>query len=100
MNDRTFSSQDSISRRSFLGAATVVMGAASLLPPEAFARSERGSNQPSAAPSTNEPQASHIISLASRKPHFIDQSGTLTRVDADDMHRMKRLSIRRLQLSP
>jgi oxalate decarboxylase len=38
--------------------------------------------------------------LANRKPYFANESGTLTRVDASDLHSMKRLSIRRLQLVP
>jgi oxalate decarboxylase len=100
MNDDTSSSQNSVSRRSFLGVATAAMGAAGLMPPQAFAQSERGTSQPSAAPSANDSQASHITSLTSRKPYFADQSGNLTKVDSDDMHRMKRLSIRRLLLSP
>jgi hypothetical protein len=91
MNSPTFSSQESLSRRSFLGAATAVVGASSLLTPHAFAQSEPGSSLPSAAPAASDSPASHITSLASRKPYFADQSGNLTRVDANDMHRMKRL---------
>src|SRR5271170_1467364 len=100
MNEHSFSSQNSISRRLFLGAATAAMGTGSLLPAQALAQAERGSSQPSATPSADEPQASHITSLANRKPYFADQFGNLTRVNANDMHRMKRLSIRRLRLSP
>jgi oxalate decarboxylase len=104
VNDHTFSSQESLSRRSFLGAATAALGASTLLPPHAFAQSEPGSGPPSAAPSAasvaNGSPASHITSLASRKPYFANQSGNLSRVDSTDMQRMKRLSIRRLQLSP
>ena len=100
MNDHTFSSQESLSRRSFLGAATAALGASGLLTPHALAQSEPGPTVPSAASAANNSPASHITSLASRKPYFADQSGSLTRVDANDMHRMKRLSIRRLQLSP
>jgi oxalate decarboxylase len=100
MNDHTFSSRDSLSRRSFLGTATAALGASGLLIPHAFAQSEPVSSQPSAASAAKDSTASHITPLASRKPYFADQSGNLTRVDANDMHRMKRLSIRRLQLSP
>jgi oxalate decarboxylase len=100
MNDHTFSSQESLSRRSFLGAATAALGASTLLPPHVFAQSEPGSGTPSAASAVNGSPASHITSLASRKPYFANQSGNLSRVDSTDMQRMKRLSIRRLQLSP
>jgi oxalate decarboxylase len=100
MNDHTFSSQESLSRRSFLGAATAALGASGLLTSHAFAQSDPSSALPSAASATNKSPASHITSLTSRKPYFADQAGSLTRVDANDMHRMKRLSIRRLQLSP
>jgi oxalate decarboxylase len=100
MKDHTFSSQESLSRRSFLEAATAALGATGLLASHAFGQNEPGASQPSAAPSVNDSPASHITSLAGRKPYFADQSGNLTRVDANDMHRMKRLSIRRLQLSP
>jgi oxalate decarboxylase len=100
MNEHTFSSQNSISRRLFLGVATAAMGTGSLMPSQGFAQSESGSSQPSAAPSANDSKASHITSLTSRKPRFANESGSLTRVGADDMHRMKRLSIRRLLLSP
>jgi oxalate decarboxylase len=100
MNDHISPSQDSISRRSFFGVATVAIGASSLIPSQAFAQSESGSSQPSAASSASDSQASHITSLIGRKPNFANQSGNLTRVDADAMHRMKGLSIRRLQLSP
>jgi oxalate decarboxylase len=100
MNDHTFSSQESLSRRSFLGAATAALGVSGLLTPHAFAQSEHGSSLPSAASAANDSPVSHITSLTSRNPYFADQAGSLTRVDAKDMHRMKRLSIRRLQLSP
>jgi oxalate decarboxylase len=94
MNDHTSSSQGPVSRRSFLGTAAATLGAAGLLAPHAFAQSESNSSSPFAASSANDPPASHITSLAGRKPYFGDQSGNLTRVDASDMHRMKRLSIR------
>jgi oxalate decarboxylase len=100
MKDHTFSSQESVSRRSFLGAATAVLGAGGLLTSHSFAQSESSTSLPSAAPAANDSPASHITSLASRKPYFADQSGNLTRVDSNDMHRMKGLSIRRLQLLP
>jgi oxalate decarboxylase len=100
MNDHTFSSQESLSRRSFIGAATAALGASGLLTPHAFAQSEPGSSLSSVASAAKDSPTSHITSLASRKPYFAGQSGNLTRVNADDMHRMKRLSIRRLQLSP
>ena len=99
MNDHT-SSQESLSRRSFLGTGTMVLGASGLLTTHAFAQSEPGSSPAAAAPAANNSPASHITSLANRKPHFAGQSGNLTRVDANDMHRMKGLSIRRLQISP
>jgi oxalate decarboxylase len=100
MNDHTSPSQDPISRRSFFGVATAVIGAASLVPSQAFAQSEGGSSKPSPAPSTNDSQSSHITSLTGRKPHFANQSGSLTQVNADDLHRMKGLSIRHMLLSP
>ncbi len=100
MNDHSFSSHESLSRRSFLGAATAVLGASGLLAPHAFAQSEPGSSPAAATPAANDSAASHITSLTSRKPYLADQYGNLNRVDANDMHRMKRLSIRRLQLSP
>ncbi len=94
-----------VSRRSFLGAAAT-LSAGALMGPYSYAQTASKTNgdgigNTSTADGGEKPSPSrHITSLASKTPYFSDQSGSLTRVDANDLHIMNRLSIRRLLLAP
>jgi len=44
--------------------------------------------------------SSHLTSLIHKAPSFTNQFGTITRIDADDLAILKRLSLRRLLLAP
>lgn len=105
--------EPSVSRRSFLGAAAT-MGAGTLMAPYGFGQSAtekskgeadhpaNGSEVPNKIASIGNRTAGspHITSLNSKKPYFAGDFGSLTRIDANDLSRLNRLSIRRLLLAP
>jgi oxalate decarboxylase len=114
MENETQQDHQPVSRRSFFGAAAVTVGAGTVLAPYALAKaaSEAGKSQvgqtstklsaadtPVSPGAGAKPAAPHITSLANKQPSFAGPSGSLSRVDANDMPRMKRLSIRRLLLA-
>ena len=106
--------QKTVNRRSFFGAAAATVGAGTVLAPYAMAKAagEAGKSQVARTSSevtaggtiptgaVAESTAPHIISLIKKQPHFVGPAGSLSRVDVNDMPRMKRLSIRRLLLAP
>jgi oxalate decarboxylase len=106
--------EQSLSRRSFLGAAAVTMGAGTLMAPYMFGQSatnkstgEAGhpANGTEVSPETASPGnrtagSPHITSLLGKKPYIAGDFGSQTRVDTSDLHKLDRLSIRRLLLAP
>jgi oxalate decarboxylase len=91
----------SVSRRSFLEAA-VTMSAGTLIAPHAFGQGEAPANsdsQKEGVPGTRS-NSPHITSLSRKKPYFSDDFGSQTRIDANDLPKLNRLSIRRLLLAP
>jgi oxalate decarboxylase len=101
--------EQSVSRRSFLGTAAVTMGAGTLMAPYMFGQSaterskgETGSEVANKTASSGNRTSSspHITSLSGKKPYFVDDFGSQTRIDANDLPRMNRLSIRRVLLAP
>jgi oxalate decarboxylase len=97
-----------LSRRSFLGTAAATMGAGTLMTPYVLGQSTtekadppaNGSEAARTASPGNRTASPHIISLSGKKPYFADNSGSQTRIDANDLPRLNRLSIRRLLLAP
>src|ERR1700722_6432557 len=94
--------EQSLSRRSFLGAAAATMGAGTLMAPYVLGQSttEKNKDEAIASPGNRSAKSPHITSLSGKKPYFADDFGSKTRIDANDMPRLNRLSIRRLLLAP
>lgn len=94
-----------VSRRSFLGVAVATLGVGIATVPDGFAESatrviDSDSQYPASSGPENKKTASpHITSLIKKTPHFTSGFGSLTHVNADDLHILNRLSIRRLILS-
>jgi oxalate decarboxylase len=105
--------QQSVSRRYFLEVAAT-MGAGTLMTPYVFGQrmmesgkvgadpSAKGSDDANktAIPRNRTVGSPHITSLSGKKPHFAGEFGSQTRVDANELIRLNRLSIRRLLLAP
>jgi oxalate decarboxylase len=103
-----------VSRRSFLGTAAATMGVGTLMAPYVFGQSatEKSKGEADhlatgseaahkiASPGNRAAGSPHIISLVGKKPYFADNFGSQTRIDANDLPRLNRLSIRRLLLAP
>ena len=104
----------SVSRRSFLGAATATMSAGTLIAPYVLGqsttqKSKGEADHPAngsevvnkiASPSNRTAGSPHITSLIGKKPYFASDFGSQIRIDASDLPRLDRLSIRRLLLAP
>ena len=96
--------EQSVSRRSFLGAAT--MGAGALMAPHVFGQSTTEKSKDQTTNSSGSPGKTasdgsrHITSLSGKKPYVTGDFGSQTRIDASDLPMLERLSIRRLLLAP
>jgi len=106
--------EQSVSRRTFLEAAAATMGAGALIAPYVFGQSTTQKSKGEADHPTNGSEvlnkiaspgnrtagSPHITSLNRKNPYFASDFGSQTRVDASDLPKLDRLSIRRLLLAP
>lgn len=100
--------EQSVSRRSFFGAAATA-SAATMIAPYMFGQSMTESKKDEADRPANGSQVAagkrtagspHITSLNRKKPYLAGDFGSQTRIDASDLPMLNRLSIRRLLLAP
>jgi oxalate decarboxylase len=101
---------ESVSRRSFLGAAAATLSTGALMTPYSFAQKTTNTGDPNqsasaasgamSAAGSAKAASRHITSLARKTPHIVNEFGSQSRVDANDLNIMNRLSIRRLLLAP